>query len=41
MEKADSDTFSIEQLTDQEIKPIILNLKDGTLSEDNMLAKKS
>ena len=35
-----SDTFSTEQLMDQELKPIILYLKDGTLSEDAKLAKK-
>ena len=38
--KASGNTFSNEQLMDQEIKPIILYLKDETLSEDTKLAKK-
>ena len=40
MEKASSDTFSTEQLMDQEVQPIILYLKDGTLPEDTKVAKK-
>ena len=39
-EKTSGDTFSNEQLMDQELKPIILYLKDGTLPEDTKLAKK-
>ena len=39
-EKTSGDTFSTEQLMDQELKPIILYLKDGTLPEDTKLAKK-
>ena len=34
VEKASSDTFCTEKLMDQEVKPIILYLKDGTLPED-------
>ena len=33
-EEVSSDTFSTEQLMVQELKPIILYLKDGTLSEE-------
>ena len=40
VEKASSDTFSTEQLMDQEVQPIILYLKDGTLPEDTKVAKK-
>ena len=39
-EKTSGDTFSTEQLMDQELKPIILYLKDGTLPQDTKLAKK-
>ena len=39
-EKTSGDTFSTEQLMDQELKPIILYLKDGTLLQDTKLAKK-
>ena len=39
-EEVCSDTYSTEQLMDQELKPIILYLKDGTLSEDAKIAKK-
>ena len=35
-----SDSLSNEQLKDQELAPIILYLKDGTLTEDVKLAKK-
>ena len=36
----DHETFSDEQLKDQELKPIILYLQDGTLPDDNKLVKK-
>ena len=35
-----SDTFSTEQMMAQDVKPIILYLKDRTLPEDTKLAKK-
>ena len=40
-EKTSDDTFSTEQLMDQELKLIILNINDGPLPEDAKLAKRS